>query len=156
MGEQNVEQRSDEATRRAFMKALLNEVRAMEEMHARGLFENDIRRIGAEQEMFLVDRAYRPAMTSMQLLEQLEDPRFTHELGLFNLEANLSPQVLGGACLRRLEEETEEILALAREHAERVDSRVALVGILPTLTREHLTLDAMVPTARYFALNEGT
>jgi len=155
MGEQNVEQQSDEATRRAFMKALLNEVRAMEEMHARGLFENDIRRIGAEQEMFLVDRAYRPAMTSMQLLEQLEDPRFTHELGLFNLEANLSPQVLGGACLRRLEEETEEILALAREHAERVDSRVALVGILPTLTREHLTLDAMVPTARYFALNEA-
>ena len=117
MGEQNVEQQSDEASRRAFMKALLNEVRAMEEMHTAGLFENDIRRIGAEQEMFLVDKAYRPAMTSMQLLEHLDDPRFTHELGLFNLEANLSPLELGGDCLRKLEAETEEVVELAREHA---------------------------------------
>jgi CBS domain-containing protein len=155
MGEQNVRQQSDEAARRAFMKALLNEVRAMEEMHAAGLFENDVRRIGAEQEMFLVDRAFRPAMTAMQLLEGLDDPRFTHELGLFNLEANLSPQRLGGDCLRRLEAETEEVVAIAREHSRRVDSRVALVGILPTLTRDHLTLDAMVPTARYFALNDA-
>ena len=155
MGEQNVEQGSDESTRRAFMKALLNEVRAMEQMLDGGMFESDIRRIGAEQEMFLVDRAYRPAMTAMQMLEGMDDPRFTHELGLFNLEANLSPLELGGDCLRRLEAETDEVLVLARERAEKVSSQVALVGILPTLTRDHLSLNAMVPTARYFALNEA-
>jgi len=155
MGEQNVEQSSDEATRRAFMKALLNEVRAMEAMLGAGMFERDIRRIGAEQEMFLVDRAFRPAMTAMQMLEGMDDPRFTHELGLFNLEANLSPLELGGDCLRRLEAETDEVLTLARDRADKVDSQVALVGILPTLTRDHLSLNAMVPTARYFALNEA-
>ena len=155
MGEQNVEQSSDEATRRAFMKALLNEVRAMEAMLDAGMFERDIRRIGAEQEMFLVDRAFRPAMTAMQMLEGMDDPRFTHELGLFNLEANLSPLELGGDCLRRLEAETDEVLTLARDRADKVDSQVALVGILPTLTRDHLSLNAMVPTARYFALNEA-
>ncbi|MBL36944.1 MAG: hypothetical protein CMP07_00890 [Xanthomonadales bacterium] len=155
MGEQNVEQNSDEATRRAFMKALLNEVRAMEEMLDAGMFERDIRRIGAEQEMFLVDRAYRPAMTAMQMLEGMDDPRFTHELGLFNLEANLSPLELGGDCLSRLEAETDEVLKIARERADKVGSQVALVGILPTLTRDHLSLNAMVPTARYFALNEA-
>ncbi|MFO7762363.1 MAG: CBS domain-containing protein [Wenzhouxiangellaceae bacterium] len=155
MGEQNVEQSSDEATRRAFMKALLNEVRAMEEMLDTGMFERGIRRIGAEQEMFLVDGAYRPAMTAMQMLEGMDDSRFTHELGLFNLEANLSPLELGGDCLRRLEAETDEVLSLARERAKQVGSQVALVGILPTLTRDHLSLNAMVPTARYFALNEA-
>ena len=155
MGEQNVEQNSDEATRRAFLKALLNEVRAMEEMLDAGMFERDIRRIGAEQEMFLVDRAYRPAMTAMQMLEGMDDPRFTHELGLFNLEANLSPLELGGDCLSRLEAETDEVLKIARERADKVGSQVALVGILPTLTRDHLSLNAMVPTARYFALNEA-
>lgn len=155
MGEQNVERTSDEAKRRAFMKALLNEVRAMEDMLSAGVFESDIRRIGAEQEMFLVDRAFRPAMTAMQVLDEIDDPRFTHELGLFNLEANLSPLELGGNCLRKLEEETEEVVALAREHAQKVDSKIALVGILPTLTRDHLTLNAIVPTARYFALNEA-
>jgi len=155
MGEQNVEQSSDEAKRRAFMKALLNEVRAMEEMLDAGMFEAGIRRIGAEQEMFLVDRAYRPAMTAMQMLEGMDDPRFTHELGLFNLESNLSPLELGGDCLSRLEAETNEVLLLARDRAQEVGSQIALVGILPTLTRDHLNLSAMVPTARYFALNEA-
>lgn len=155
MGEQNVRQTSDEQTRRAFMKALLDEVRALEDMHRLGLFETGVRRIGAEQEMFLVDRASRPALTAMQILDRTDDPRFTHELGLFNLEANLSPLDMGGDCLRRLEAETSEIMDIARARAAEVGTRIALVGILPTLTRDHLSLDAIVPTARYFALNEA-
>ncbi len=155
MGEQNVQHSTDEALRRAFMKALLNEVRALEDMHTAGMFECGIRRIGAEQEMFLVDQANRPALSAMQVLDRIEDPRFTHELGLFNLEANLSPLELGGDCLRRLEAEANELLQLGREAAAEVGSRIALVGILPTLTKEHLSLEAMVPTASYFALNEA-
>lgn len=155
MGEQNVEQTTDEESRRAFMKALLDEVRALEAMLENGMFESGIRRIGAEQEMFLVDSANRPALTAMQILDEISDGRFTHELGLFNLEANLSPLELGGDCLRQLENEAEEVLSIAREQAAQADSRIALVGILPTLTREHLSLESMVPTARYFALNEA-
>ncbi|RFP68526.1 CBS domain-containing protein [Wenzhouxiangella sp. 15190] len=155
MGEQDVEQTTDEHTRRAFMKALLDEVRALEDMLEGGMIESGIRRIGAEQEMFLVDQSSRPALTSMQILEKIEDPRFTHELGLFNLEANLSPLELGGDCLRQLEREADEVLGIAREKADKVGSRIALVGILPTLTREHISLESMVPTARYFALNEA-
>ncbi len=155
MGEHNIHQSTDEETRRAFMKALLNEVRALEDMHVNGMFEGGIRRIGAEQEMFLVDRAARPALTAMQILERMDDPRFTNELGLFNLEANLTPLELGGDCLRKLEAETNEVCQIARRQAAEVGSRIVLVGILPTLTREHLSLDAMVPAARYFALNEA-
>lgn len=155
MGEQNVQKGDNEAVRRAFMKALLQEVRALEDMHELGMFESGVRRIGAEQEMFLVDRACRPALTAMQVLERIDDPRFTHELGLFNLEANLSPLELGGDCLRRLEAEASEVIDIARNAAKAVDSQVVLVGILPTLTKEDLHLGAMVPAARYFALNEA-
>lgn len=155
MGEQNVKRNSDDAERRAFMKALLGEVRAMEAMLEAGMFESGVRRIGAEQEMFLIDKAYRPSLSAMQLLDGISDPRFTHELGLFNLEANLSPLELGGDCLRRLETETEEVLAIGRKAAAGIDADIALVGILPTLTREHLGLEAMVPKARYFALNDA-
>ena len=155
MGEQNVQHSSDEGLRRAFMKALLNEVRALEDMHSAGMFESGIRRIGAEQEMFLVDQANRPALSAMQVLDRIDDPRFTHELGLFNLEANLSPLALGGDCLRQLEAEAIELLDIGRKAAAEVGSRIALVGILPTLTKDHLSLDAMVPAARYFALNEA-
>lgn len=155
MGEQNVRNDGDEAHRRDFMKALLNEVRALEDMLDAGMFESDVRRIGAEQEMFLINQANQPALSAMQVLDHIDDPRFTHELGLFNLEANLSPQQLGGQCLRALHAETDEVVRIAREAAAKVGSQVALVGILPTLSREHLNLSAMVPKARYFALNDA-
>ena len=78
-----------------------------------------------------------------------------HELGLFNLEANLSPHRLGGNCLRLMEEELQEIYIRAREAAKRFDTDIALVGILPTLTKSNLGLDSMVPTPRYHALNDA-
>ena len=155
MGEHNISQGTDEKARRQFMKALLTEVRALEDMHTAGMFEGGVRRIGAEQEMFLVDEAHRPSLTATQILENISDSRFTHELGLFNLEANLSPLELGGDCLRRLHGETDEVVQIAREHAARQGAQVALVGILPTLTKEHLSLEAMVPKPRYFELNNA-
>ncbi len=155
MGEQNVRQHEDEATRQAFMKSLLTEVSALEEMIDRGMIESGIRRIGAEQEMFLVNQAQKPAARALDILELIDDPRFTHELGLFNMEANLSPYELGGDCLRRIEQEAEDIYRLSREAARKTNSDIALVGILPTLTLSNLGLDSMVPTPRYYALNDA-
>ena len=57
MGEQNVRLNKDESAHQAFMKALLAEVHALEVMLGSGMLESGVRRIGAEQEMFLVDRA---------------------------------------------------------------------------------------------------
>ena len=155
MGEQNVKANIDETTHQAFMKSLLTEVSALERMLDTGLIETGIRRIGAEQEMFLIDKAQKPALKAMDILEVINDERFTHELGLFNLEANLSPRRLGGDCLRLMEKETQEVYKHARDTAARFDCDIALVGILPTLTKENLGLDSMVPTPRYFALNDA-
>ncbi len=155
MGEQSVESIKDEQVRRDFMKALLNDVRALEEMLKRGMFETGIRRIGAEQEMFLLNRARKPSMTAVQMMEAITDPRFTFELAKFNLEANLSPQVLGGDCLRKMEKEALEVLKVARDVAAGRGEDIVLCGILPTLSRADLTLDAMVPKPRYRALNDA-
>ena len=116
MGEQNVNA-LDEHQRKAFTKALLNDVRAMERMLEDGLFETGIRRIGAEQEMFLIDQNLHAAPIVMQILEKVSDDRLTTELAQFNIEANLSPLVFGGDCLRRLERETQEVVDLVREAA---------------------------------------
>jgi len=155
MGEQNVKEHASEATRQAFMKSLLDEVRALEAMLDKGMVESGIRRIGAEQEMFLINNAHKPTLTALQVLEQLDDERFTHELGLFNIEANLSVQELNAGSLSRMEAEAQEIYALARKAAHHCDSEIALVGILPTLTKKNLGLDSMVPTPRYFELNDA-
>jgi CBS domain-containing protein len=155
MGEQNVEQIEDESARPAFMKALLKEVRALELMLEKGMIESGKRRIGAEQEMFIINRAHKPALRALDILETIEDARFTHEIGLFNLEANLSVQDMTGDSLRRMEAEAQEIYGIARDAAAEVGCDIVLVGILPTLTRENLGMDSMVPTVRYKALNHA-
>ncbi len=155
MGEQNVKLNDDEATHQAFMKSLITEVHALEKMLDSGLIETGVRRIGAEQEMFLIDKAHKPALKAMEILDVIDDERFTHELGLFNLEANLAPHRLGSDCLSLMEAEAQEIYKKARATAARFDCDIALVGILPTLTKENLGLDSMVPTPRYYALNDA-
>jgi len=155
MGEQNIEEYADESARQEFMKSLLEEVRALDAMLEKGMVESGVSRIGAEQEMFLINSAQKPALTALKVLKQLDDERFTHELGLYNIEANLSVQEFHSDCLSRMEAEAQEVYAKAREAAHKCDSEIALVGILPTLTKENLGLDSMVPTPRYHALNDA-
>ena len=155
MGEQNIDKNASEEARQAFMKSLLEEVRALEAMLDTGMVESGVSRIGAEQEMFLINQAHQPALTALDVLDKLDDERFTHELGLFNIEANLSVQEFKSDCLSRMEAETQEVYAKARKAAHQCDSEIALVGILPTLTKKNLGLDSMVPIPRYHALNEA-
>lgn len=153
MGEQKAG-RAVEESRRHFMRQLLEDLDVLQQMLPGPLFERNVRRMGAEMEMFLVDRRGNPANVAQTLLKQLDDPRFTPELGLFNLEANLTPQLLRGGCLRELEQEIDQVLSLARNQARAMDHDVVLCGILPSLKRENLGLDSMTPAPRYRALNE--
>ena len=42
-------------------------------MIASGLIENGVRRIGAEQELFMVNSAWRPAFVARQVLDRMPD-----------------------------------------------------------------------------------
>jgi len=155
MGEQDVKETTDDISQRVFVKALLDDVNSLEEMLEREMFETGVRRIGAEQEMFLVDRTMGPAPVATDILAKTDDPRLTTELARFNLEANTTPYVFGSDCLRRLEQELGEVVAKARELANECGAHVLLVGILPTLRKSDLGLDNMCPNPRYFALNRA-
>ena len=140
---------------RAFSRALLRDVHALERMLDEGLFETGVRRIGLEQEMFLVNAAWRPAPVALEVMEALDGP-YTTELALFNLEANLPPLALGGRCFSDLDERLTGIVRDVREAARGVDADVVLTGILPTLTKSDLSLDNITPRERYYALNRAT
>ncbi len=155
MGEQNVNEQVSEEERRHFMRQLLRDVRALEHMLDEGLFETGIRRIGAEQEMFLVDNQFRPAAKSLEVLEELQDERFTTELGLFNIEFNALPTEFGDKCLSELEDQLTQAVGKARRAANTVEADIALVGILPTMKKSDLGLDNMTPKPRYRALNDS-
>lgn len=155
MGEQNVDELLDERQLRTFMKALLDDVRALEQLLESGSIERGVRRIGAEQEFFLVNGEGHPAFTGGEVLKQLDPARFTTELAKFNVEANLLPQEFGGSCLRLMEEDLNLAMSEVREAAANCDSHPVLVGILPSLEKGHLSLDSMTPSPRYYALNRA-
>lgn len=135
--------------------AVLRDLRALARMIDDGLIESGVRRIGTEQELFLVDRQYRPAAIGTEVLGRIDDEHFTTELGRFNLEINLDPMRLGGDCFRRLEHDLEERLETVRCAARPSAARVYLGGSLPTLRTSDLHIDNMTPRRRYTNLNEA-
>ena len=155
MGEHQVQNEQDAEQLRRFVQRLLVDLRALETMLAGGGIERGVRRVGAEQEVFLVGPDYRAAPLAMELLEELAGLPVTTELGLFNLEINLDPLPLTGDCLSRLERQLVELLERVREAAAAHGARVVLTGILPTLDKSDLTLRNMTPRPRYRALNEA-
>lgn len=152
MGDHNVSTEHDSRQSQAFMKSLLADVSALEQIIETGRIESGVRCIGAEQEMFLIDRAMRPAPVALEILKNANDRRLTTELGKFNLEANLSPRPLADRGLREMEEELSELMTIARRAARSCDAEVLLTGILPTIRQSDLTLDNMTPIPRYHAL----
>lgn len=155
MGEHNVSAEADAARTQAFMKALLADVGALQVMLDTGRIESGVHRIGAEQEMFLIDKSMRPASIAMEVLDRAQESRLTTEIGLFNLEANLSPQQLDGEGLRRMEQEIEELVGITRKTTRELEAEVLLCGILPTLRQSDLSLNNITPNPRYYELNRA-
>lgn len=155
MGRLDADTGRDSAEIRAFTKAILRDLKALERMLSRGMIESGVRRFGVEQEFFLVDRGWRPATVALDVLEHLPADTFTTELALFNLEANLQPKLLTGRCFSAMEVEIEERIAQARAAAQREGADIVLCGILPTLGKSDLSMDSITPMPRYYALNNA-
>ena len=139
----------------SFMRALLADVHALERLLDEGRIESGVWRVGAEQEMFLVDSGMRPTPAATAILADADDGRLTGELALFNLEANLSPQPFSGSCFKALRGELEEVLTRARSLARAHGAEILLAGILPTLKLADLGYDNMTPQTRYFELDRA-
>ena len=155
MGERRIDPVTSAERRRAATKQLLTDLRALELMLERGLIESGVRRIGAEQELCLVGQGFRPAGVVLDVLAAVDDDHFTTELGKFNLEINLDPQVFGGDCLSRLEAQLCELLGKTRAAAARCGAEVVMTGILPTIRKSDLTLAQMTPMRRYRTLSDA-
>ncbi|HEY7783914.1 MAG TPA: CBS domain-containing protein [Pyrinomonadaceae bacterium] len=155
MGQHDIELEVNEHCQQMFMKALLDDLRALEYMLDNSLIAPDVQRVGAEQEMFLVDSNMRPAPVAMEILAHAQDPRLTTEIALFNLEANLTPVELNGRCFSQMEAELRDVIESAKKSAKKFQSEVLLTGILPTLQKGDLTLDNMTPNPRYAQLNDS-
>jgi gamma-glutamyl:cysteine ligase YbdK (ATP-grasp superfamily) len=111
--------------------------------------------VGAELELFLVDRAALPLPMNEAVRASAADPRITVELNRYNLELNSSPAPLVGHPFAALASELDLLLARVGDAARARQGRIALIGILPTLSRAHLDGDVVTEAARYHALARG-
>ncbi|MBT8327817.1 MAG: CBS domain-containing protein [Bacteroidia bacterium] len=154
MGIQSKENFSDTEAKKRYTRLLLNDIKALQRMLDEGLIEAGITRIGAEQELCLVDSHFSPKMNNMEVLEAINDPHFVPEIAKFNIEANLDPQEFDEDCFVRMEKQLRDLMTLAQKVTAEKNTHIVMTGILPTLRKEHLSFDHMTPNPRYKALDD--
>lgn len=140
---------------RLFMKHLLNDLRALDRLLSEDRIERDVRRIGAEQELFLTTPGWSPAPVALEVLETLAADDCTTELGLFNVECNTAPLTFAGKCLGDMEASLLDAVARFRAAAKVHGARVVMTGILPTIRKSDLGPERLTPLPRYVALAQA-
>lgn len=109
---------------------------------------------GYEVETCLIDARGRPAPVNDVFLANVAREDVVPELARFNVEINTPPRRLEGAVLRRMEQDLRRIWTHCNNVARAIDAEMLMVGILPTLTEDDLTVANMSQQQRYRALNE--
>ncbi len=157
MGEQNVSLLDGKGQKEEFLKALLNDVQALEYMLKNEWFETDIQRIGAEQEMVLVDKEhFKPSFVGINVIENLEENNWIEtELAKFNIECNLNPRVFEKNAFSEMENEINNYLNITQKELDKYNSQLVLTGVLPTIRKFDLDLKNLTPKRRYKALMEA-
>lgn len=125
---------------------------------ARGLFAaNGFARsshmLGFEIECWILDHNYFPASINQQLLEKLAHPLVVPELSRFNVELNCEPVQLTSDALDRAASMLSRLWAQCNAVAHTLEANMVMIGTLPTVRDEDLTLANMSPLNRYYALN---
>ncbi|MEH6528603.1 MAG: glutamate--cysteine ligase, partial [Porticoccus sp.] len=108
--------------------------------------------IGAELELYLLDRQGLPLPKNVAIQKQFDDSQLTLELNRYNLEYNLSPVKATGAPFSTLEQQMLDALLQLQILTEKEGGSVLPIGILPTLRRDDFGESAMTDEPRYHAL----
>ncbi|MBD3628404.1 CBS domain-containing protein [Cyclobacterium sp.] len=154
MGEQKVNTDRKASERKKFLKNLIHDIEALDQMIRQGMIEKEVQRIGAEQEFALINKHYKPSKNGPLILGKLDNSHFTSELAMYNLELNLDPQELKEGCLFKMEKQLRKYLKNAEGVASGFGDSVILTGILPSIDLRSGQMDFMTPNPRYQALDE--
>lgn len=109
---------------------------------------------GFEIEAWLINQAGEPVPKNETFLKALNDPMVVHELSRFNIEMNIEPDKLQGNVFSTMEKSLSATWKRCTETARELDTEIIMIGILPSVRDEDLTLDNMTKSNRYKALNK--
>ncbi|WP_437717217.1 hypothetical protein WMF45_12850 [Sorangium sp. So ce448] len=140
---------------RLFKTRLQQNLAALEMVLARPGFGHGEATIGAELEMFLVDREARPVPIGAEIARAAASPMITPEMGAFDIELSTQPVPLAGRPLSALREQMRATVEAIRERAAALGARVVPVSILPTFQRRDFSPATITNLPRYRALAAG-
>jgi len=155
MGEERVKLADSNEQVQTFMKHVLRDLRALQKMLDEDWIETDTMRIGAEQELCMVDPHGKVFPKSLEVLEALGEGNYTTEFARFNLEINMDPLEFTGDCLSQMEFNLHKEMDYVRKKVVEIGGDTLLTGILPTIRKMDLDIKNLTPLQRYEALCEA-
>ena len=153
MGEEIQTSQFDEQDQARFHAALLKETDTLRRYFETGRFEQSGGIAGFELEAWLIDSLQRPVSGNEEFLRLFDSPLASPELASFNIEVNGTPRHLSGHAFSAMHNELNETWRRCQQTAARLDARVVMCGILPTVQNDDLNLANMSKMERYRALN---
>ncbi|WP_027138053.1 CBS domain-containing protein [Gaetbulibacter saemankumensis] len=154
MGELDVTRIKTKKDQSNYIHHLLNDIKALDIMIDKGMIEEQPLRIGAEQEVFLVNNQFLPENKSLELLKDINSSNFTTEISRYNIEINLDVLDLKESCFSALHNQLDTLLEKAKKFAANKQIKIILTGILPSLSINNVGDNSMTAVKRYSALNE--
>lgn len=155
MGEERVKLADSDEQVQKFMKQVLRDLRALQKMLDEEWFEVDTIRIGAEQELCLIDHNGKAYNVAMQAMDALGEGNYTTELAQFNLEINLEPLEFTGNCLSQMENNLQNEVEYVRKTINELGGDILLTGILPSIRKSDVDIENLTPLPRYRALMDA-
>jgi hypothetical protein len=109
--------------------------------------------IGIELEGWLVDENSLPNPQAPEFLKALDHEQIVPEISTFNFEINSNPYKFTKDAFTSLLNEVNDIWSKCEASANKLDSKVILMGTLATLRPEMLSLDYISSNNRYLVMN---
>jgi len=144
------------AEKKDFEERLKKENALLMELFSHNKFEDpQVPSCGLELEGWLVDSECNPAPKAESFLGKVNDPLAVPEISKFNFELNAPPVALEGSPFSTLHHNLKSMWGKCQDAAASVNTKALMIGSLPTLTKDMLSLKNMYPSPRYHALNES-
>jgi len=137
-----------------FKESLVRETGLLESWFAQNAFDEKHGMGGFELEAWIVDKQGAPLAVNDRLLDILNNPSVVPELARFNVELNAPPYQLEGDALRRIHTILSKTWKDCITAADKLGGSLMMIGILPTVREEELSVRNMSQKWRYRALNE--
>jgi gamma-glutamyl:cysteine ligase YbdK (ATP-grasp superfamily) len=154
MGQEIVGARFKKQDFQRFLTRLKQETELLGQWFDDKRFANDKTVTGFELEAWLVDDQHLPAPINAEFISAMNTELVCPELASFNVEFNYTPRELMGSALSQVQQEMAGLWQKGNTTAAQLGGQLVMIGILPTVDEQYLTMHHISAMNRYRALNE--